>query len=425
MPVPPPTLPAPSAPADAPPIGSAARARAARSERRGATRAPGDPGAGSAPAMLNLPDAVDVARLARQSHPLSLSILMATTPADRMRPNDRAQLDGLLRDAVRRLADDQEVFGHPAQDVEAVRSGIAACVSAAIASPTDRGLAILVSPRGSHLHHLRVSPRDRVVLDPTFATRDLVRSASEDPPFLMLVVDARAARLFHYGQRYSRPLLAHDFPVVREDEPDRGTGRGERGRAARERTRSFLRTVDERLAARVERESHSGSALPVVLISSERMASEYLSVSRSRRISAVVRTGRLNVPVGELEQMARSALAGHVTDRAAAALDTVRARLAHGRAVAGLTAAWEALHHAEPDVLVVEASHAPAMRLSGTGLEFAPDSEEPGVLDDAVDELIEAALARGAEVVTVPDGALAREGRVVLAFTGRVPAMAG
>jgi len=68
-------------------------------------------------------------------------------------------------------------------------------------------------------------------------------------------------------------------------------------------------------------------------------------------------------------------------------------------------------------------THEAAARLSEDGLDLVEDPEELGVLDDSVDELIEAALDRGVEVVTVPDGALARHGRLVLALRGPVPAL--
>ncbi len=361
--------------------------------------------------MLALPTTEDVASLARASHPMSLSLLMATTPAERMREHDSAHLLSLVRDAHRRLLDE------PDQRAAAeVRIQLAEAVRWAVDSPTDRGLAILVSPVAAYRHHLRVTPRDRVVLDPTFATRDLVRSAAEDPPFLMLVIDGRAARLFHYDQRFSRPVLDHNFPMVRDEEG----GRDSAEPARRERTRTFLRTVATRLAA------HSDALdLPVILVAPERLATEYQALDRSRPVAAVVRTGDLRVPLVALEGMARDALGAHVSDRAAAALDTVRVRLAHDRAVAGLAAAWQALQTREPDLLVVERSHAPAVRISESGLELTPDAEEHGVIDDAVDELIEAVLIRGAEVVMVPDGALAPQGRIVLSLRGRLSGRIG
>jgi hypothetical protein len=365
--------------------------------------------------QLRLPTAADVAMLAAERHPMCLSVLMRTTPAEVMLPGDRATLQGLTLDALRRLDEEPDV-----EAAARTRAGLAATIAQAQAGPTDRGLAILVSPQGTHLLHLRAAPRDRVVLDPTFATRDLVRSAAEDPAFLTLVIDGRAARLLHYGQRYTRPILGHDFPMIRPDEGRRPSApNGSADRARQERTRAFLREVDSRLAARVE-----GYQLPVVLVASERTAAEYLNLAPGRRIAAVVRTGNGNTPVADLELAGRAALAEHIRDRAAAALDTVAVRLAHGRAVAGLAAAWEAIDHSDPDLLVVEHTHEAAARLSEDGLDLVEDPEEHGVLDDAVDELIEAALARGVEVVTVPDGALARHGRLVLALRGPARALA-
>ena len=365
--------------------------------------------------QLRLPTAEDVSRLAAQRHPMCLSLLMATTPAENMGPDDRARLQGLTLDALRRLDEEPDL-----RAAAQTRAALATTIARARSGPTDRGLAILVSPQGAHLLHLRVAPRDRVVLDPTFATRDLVRSAAEDPAFLALVIDGRAARLLHYGQRYTRPILGHDFPMTRPADGHRGTGRPVSGtdRAQRERLRSFLREVDTRLAARIEE-----FGLPVVLITSDRTATEYLGLAPGRRIAAVVRTGGANASLADLERAARAALDEHVRDRAGAALDTVQVRLAHGRAVAGLEAAWAALDHAEPDLLVVERSHEAAARVSQRRLDLVEDPEEPGVLDDAVDELIVAALARGAEVVTVPDGALALHGHLVLALRGPVPAL--
>lgn len=365
----------------------------------------------AAPTVLNLPTAADVSRLAVQRHQVCLSILLATTPAQAMGATDQATLRGLALDALRRLQDepDQHVAG-------LIRARLAATISRAVAGPTDAGLAILVSPDATYLLHLRVTPKDRVVLDPTFATRDLVRSAAEDPAFLTLVIDGRAARLLHYGQRYTRPILGHDFPMLRPSGSSRDAGTVGTLRASQERTRAFLREVDSHLTARVQE-----YGLPVVLVANPRTAAQFFSVAPARRIAAVVRTSNPNAPVAQIEAAGRAALAEHIRDRAAAALDTAAMRLAQGRAVAGLTAAWAAMDNSSPDLLVVEHSHAAPARLSEAGLELVSDPEEHGVLDDAVDEIIEAAMARGVEVVTVPEGSLARHGHLVLALRGPAP----
>ncbi len=358
---------------------------------------------------LNRVTAADAEALGRVTDPLSLSLLMATTPAERMGRRDRTVMQELARDAARRLSEEPD-----AHAAAAVRAGLAAAMARAVASPTDRGLAILVSPEGAHVLHLRVAPRDRVVLDPSFATRDLVRSAAEDPPFLLLALDSRAARLFEYDQRYLGPVLAHDFPMLRDVTVESSRPAADPG-ARREASRAFLRQAAGRLRERlVEGE------LPVVLVAGERTAAEFLALGGAPRIAAVVHATGTRMSLGELEERGRAALAEHVSDAAAAALDMVHVRLAQRRAVAGLTGAWQAVRQYEPEVLVVERSFAPAVRPDGGLLAPAADPEEVGVVDDMVDELIEVALARGAQVVAVPDGSLARYGRVVLAVRGRV-----
>lgn len=380
---------------------------------------------------LQLPTLAQASNLAAERHPLCLTLLMSTVPGARMVPGDRTKLNALALDAFRRLGDDRERGA-----AAAICSALEDALAEALTGPTDRGLAILASPGGSLVLHLRVSPRNRVIVDPTFATRDLVRSAAEDPAFLMLVIDGRAARLLHYDQRSSRPVAGEDFPMPR---PGSQRGRPSFGgddaraphqrsgpdRAGKERTkiemsRAFLRDVDARLSIRA-----AELGIPVVLVASERTVAEFLSVAPSRRIAATVRTGNGNASISELELAGRAALAGHIRDRAGAALDTAAVRLAHGRAVAGLKAAWESLSTGDPDLLVVEHTYQAPARLSDRGLDLVEDPEEQGVLDDAVDELIEGALARGVEVVMVPAGSLARHGHLVLTLRGKASRKAG
>lgn len=399
-----------SRPADDP---ARARSRAAHPASRG--RNP-QPAVASVPEALGFPTEDDVRRVARAQHPLSVSVLMQTSPAPRMGMADRERLHGLVRDAERRLADEQD-----RRAAAQVQARLSAAVARAAAAPTGAGLALLASPVATHVFHLRVRPVDRVVVDPTFATRDLVRSAAEDPAFLLLVIDGRAARLFHYDQRYAKPVLGHDFPMVRPVQSlrDRATVGAQDG-ALRESRRAFLRQVDSRLAQRL-----ADRPLPVVLVAGERTAAEFLAVARGRRVSAIVRTGDTRIPLAELESRARAALSDHVTDRTAAALDTIHARLRRRRAATGLAEAWAAMLQVDPELLVVERSFAAAVVLDDAGFRLAEDPEQPGVIDDAVDELVEAVLARGGQVVMVPDGALAHHGRLVLAVRGRPARLAG
>jgi hypothetical protein len=73
---------------------------------------------------------------------------------------------------------------------------------------------------------------------------------------------------------------------------------------------------------------------------------------------------------------------------------------------------WALAQESRVELLVVERNHAVPVRVDGAHLvQVAPDeSEAPDVIDDAVDDLIEAVALRRGEVVIVPDGTLAEHG---------------
>ena len=98
------------------------------------------------------------------------------------------------------------------------------------------------------------------------------------------------------------------------------------------------------------------------------------------------------------------------------ALHHLEQRDREGRVIAGIQAAWLAARYERPEMLAVEESYFYPARLSDDGdvLTPADDIGSPDVIDDAVDELIELALQRGAWVALTDDGALCSYDRVAL-----------
>jgi hypothetical protein len=97
--------------------------------------------------------------------------------------------------------------------------------------------------------------------------------------------------------------------------------------------------------------------------------------------------------------------------RAVHRLETARSR--HLLAT-GLDELWGLAHDGRVELLVVERSFAVPVRVVGQHLvPVGPDEvEDPEVVDDAVDDLIEAVVLRRGEVVLVPDGTLGAAGGV-------------
>ncbi|MCW5882955.1 MAG: hypothetical protein KIS91_18625, partial [Anaerolineae bacterium] len=86
------------------------------------------------------------------------------------------------------------------------------------------------------------------------------------------------------------------------------------------------------------------------------------------------------------------------------------------KVVSSMDAVWRMAQDGRGELLLVEEDfHFPAtVDESGQYLTAAEDATAPGVIDDAVDDIIEATLAKGGRVVFVDNGRLADYQRIAL-----------
>lgn len=348
-----------------------------------------------------------------------ISIVLATRPGARMDLVDRTHLEALISVAQRRL--EEENVRSAVTLVDAIRDRARLLAEA----PTDQALVIYASPAMVAHRHLPVAVADRVVVDPTFATRDLVRAVQSNPDYLLLILDGDSAHLYSSTVGSLAKVDDGDFPIRRDSTTDSrdtrsrpGRRRGARPRRTeqrnREQLRGFLRRVDALVAQRLAEQPQ-----PVIVMASDRVLSDYLSVTLlSERIIGLARGNGSRMGVRRLERIVRPLLAEHLADLEAAAQDTLSARLPGREVLTGLAACWHAAQAERPELLLVEKGYAMPARLSDDGWLLSltgPDERElPEVIDDAVDELIELVIDKGGQVRFVPDGSLPDGDRVAM-----------
>lgn len=266
--------------------------------------------------------------------------------------------------------------------------------------PTRHGLVVFHGAGMLEAYHLNHPPEPRVVIDPTFATRDLLRDQLDNPPYRLLVLAAGTARLYIGAGDQLTEHNSPPFPVTsNEDTSDR---RGHLHQAMRthdnpRRWDSFLRGVDDALRA-----DTATSALPLVLAAAEPLASRVRTRSKVPIIGVV--TGnheRTRLP--RLAELARPIVADHLDRQRNQALDELERAANNGRAAFGLNAVWTAACDRRIVRLLVDPSYAqPATTLDHRHVAPAPSVEPPDVIDDAVDEIIEAAARNDATITFVP-----------------------
>ncbi|MGH9093649.1 MAG: hypothetical protein ACRDXE_00660, partial [Acidimicrobiales bacterium] len=292
-----------------------------------------------------------------------------------------------------------------------LRHRLARAVAAAEGNPTDRGLVVLVSARQLALFRLPFEPRDRVVVDPTFATRDLEVTLRHWPRYRVLVLGPSPRILEGRGRHLAdtKRLGIDSGPPALFGAAGRGLGRrsprpehwiGRRARHIAGRCQAE-RLLDERTAV--------SGVLPLIAIGDDRWLTEFRQHSHhTPNVIGEVRGNRTRSSPLRLAELARPVLARWHLAEQTNQLAALEHADGHGGVAWGLDAAWRAIQHGDADHLWVEVSFArPGRRLpDGEGIQTTTDPEAPGALDDLVDDLIEAAGIGGMRVDLVDDGRL-------------------
>ncbi len=137
-----------------------------------------------------------------------MSLLLNTRPGERMAPPDAAKLEVLRLDAIRRLGAEDLI---PTQD-ELV-TNLDRLVQQVTSSPTDQALALYAGKGVATAVTMGVPVEDRTVVDPTFATRDLVRALHRTPRHVVLVLSQRRAALLDGSAGRLTPVNGTRFPM--------------------------------------------------------------------------------------------------------------------------------------------------------------------------------------------------------------------
>ncbi len=363
-------------------------------------------------AALPLPSPGEVVTLQSVRGYPCVSVLLSTVPAPRMPRESAARLGALVDRAVARL----EAEG-PRDAVRALGDRLEELATDAAERPTRAAVALFAAQGVSSSWSLPVDVVDRTVVDPTFATRDLVRSLHRTPRHVVLVLTDGEARLFDGAGDVLLPALGAAFPLRRDRTAPRGRGRprggaAHAGRAVEGDDETFLRAVDAALGTYLR--LHPA---PLVLAGTRRTAATFVRLSRNTgRLAGVLHGSHARTSPALLATLVRPVLENYLRSRQDEALALLDRRLGTSRTATGMQAVWLAARTERPEMLVVDSSFFYPARLSEDGDLVVPatDVDHPEVVDDVVDEVIEVVLQRGGWVALVDPGGLDAHGRIAL-----------
>lgn len=330
----------------------------------------------------------------------SVSLLMPTSPG-RLDAGQRSRLKGLRDSVALRLTREAEAFPGRSSSIRQVLVKLDELIAQAAQVPLNQALALYVNEHHAQLLVIPVAVRERAVVDPTFATRDLVRALHRTPRHVVLSLSGREARLFEGHLGSIEPAQTSKFPM---------TAREENGKD--EQRAAFLRRVDQALGAYLRLRP-----APVVVIGAEPTLGQFCQTSPNLgRLAGKVTGNHITTPLNQIAHLVAPHLETYLASRQDEALTLLEQRRGQDRAVLGLDSVWLAARWERPEMLAVEVDFFYPARISPDGdtLQAAEDVEHPDVIDDVVDELVEQVLSRGAWVALVEPGHIPEGQRVAL-----------
>ncbi|MFZ4516299.1 MAG: hypothetical protein ACOYN3_08310 [Acidimicrobiia bacterium] len=319
-----------------------------------------------------------------------VTILVNTAPGQMLTPIERSRIEQFIRSADRRLTGDVS---------DAERSALVARCEALLDECSTRenstALALCVSSTFSAGVRLQRPVIERVVIDATFATRDILADSHWRSAFRVVTVSERMVRLLVGDEDHVVEQLDNSWPLMRSEE---------------ESSSSWMRAIAQALLAECR-----ANPIPTVVAGVDR------SVMRTVAAAGITPVG---VIPGNHDRSSWDALfhaafplvRSWLEVQQMRALDVLDTARSHRRFAAGLDESWVLGAQGRIAHLVVEDGFHCAGRIVDERVVRATDIEAPDVIDDVVDELIETVVRFGGSVTIVGDGALAEHDRIAAAL---------
>ncbi|SER96438.1 hypothetical protein [Streptomyces qinglanensis] len=357
--------------------------------------------------------------LAELRKPRPYPAVTLVLPTHRTKPDklqDPVRLRNLIAEAGRRLSADPQVPASVRADV--LKQLEQAENELDLVYTLDT--LVVFAAQGEHQfwHLTRRAGTERIVVNHTFLTRNLVAARAQNRPYWVLTFDEERARLWSGAGEQLTEEHRFGFPVAHE------TDLSERERASRtgdvtsgyrdEAALQHLRDVDADLAKVLEVEPRP---LLVAGLQHGLTALADVGAHTTRGALATVPKGGLaNARAPVVQEAIAPARAELLRTRADAALRRLDDARGRKEFVSGIDEVWRAAREGRLALLAVEESYRQKVRLTGGHLASVADdavSDASGeVRDDIVDETVEAALDTEADVVFVAEDVLSGHGRI-------------
>lgn len=337
-----------------------------------------------------------------------------TLPTHRTSPEnkqDPIRLKNLLNQATERLAGE-----FAKREIEPLQTRLQTLADEIDYQYLLDGLALFANNEYSRSFALPFALDERVVVDETFFTRNLVFALNRTPRYWVLALGEDPTRLYEGTLETLTEVRGGGFPMSNRGpggEQALPGGFGVNPSAIRdEYLRKFYRDVDSKLKAYL-----SDDPLPLVVVGTDRNLAFFNEVTEhAASVLTTVTGAHEKTSPHELGKLVWGPLNTALEQQRQQVMPEIDQAIGARLLARGINEVWQAANEGRGRLLVVEQDYHYPARLDGSGMQLVPtdDPTAPGVMDDAVDEIIETVLHKSGRVRFVENGKLESHQHIAL-----------
>jgi hypothetical protein len=269
----------------------------------------------------------------------------------------------------------------------------------------QESLLLFVNEEIATYTRLPISVGNRVVIDTTFATRDLIRALHYETNYLILVLTEKKARLLEALSEKLVQEIGKPFPIENSDLFPTMVREKKNASIQTHYLAEFYNRIDKEVNA--IRYLHN---LPVFICTESSNFHEYLKIADQKHtIFPVYMKGNHEKETSQhIVTESWKILHKHCIEKENKRLEELELALTNGNYLCDINEIWEAIPEGRIQTLFLEENLFQSAQITKNALILVGEEDRnlQNVVDDIYDELIEANLNHGGDVVFLPDGSL-------------------
>lgn len=332
----------------------------------------------------------------------SVTIILNTHRTFPDNKQDAIVLKNLVKEAENRLLAD-----FSKREVESQINKLNTLADSIDHSHNLESLILFVNRDIAEFVRLPIAVEDRVVIDNTFATRDLIRGLHRQANYYVLVLSKDEARFIEASDDKVVREFGHPFPF--KNELAQTPYKAEPSDASRLRnlTAEFFNQVDK-----VVNEARKDNPLPVLIVSDEQNYHEYLKVADQPKtiFETFLSRSRQTEKDYDIVSDAWEVIKKHNIGKNNKRKEELQKAVSSNKFVSDTNEIYQAIKKGRIQTLFIEQGLFQPAVIENNEIIYVSENQrsDRDVIDDIYDELIEMNMAFGGDVVFLPKGELTK-----------------